>query len=88
MLLRHRLIVFLPLCAMLCMIVPTPAAPVTKPADASSPTVAVRLVGSDGKAGPVTEVSRVVKTDSEWEKQLGPTAYRVLRAKGTEAPFC
>ncbi len=88
MLLRHRLIVFLPLCAMLCMIVRTPAAPVTKPADSSSPTVAVRLVGSDGKPGPVTEVPRVVKTDSEWEKQLGPTAYRVLRAKGTEAPFC
>ena len=26
---------------------------------------------------------RVVKTDAEWEKQLGPEAYRILRAKGT-----
>ena len=51
-------------------------------------TVSVRLVGSDGKPGPVTEVTRVVKNDVAWEKQLGPEAYRVLRAKGTEAPFC
>ena len=48
-------------------------------------TVSVRLVGSDGKPGPVTEVTRVVKNDVAWEKQLGPEAYRVLRAKGTEA---
>ena len=51
-------------------------------------TVAVRLVGPDGKPGPVVQSPRVVKTDAAWEKQLGPEAYRVLRAKGTEAPFC
>ena len=50
-------------------------------------TVAVRLVGPDGKPGPVVQSPRVVKTDAAWEKQLGPEAYRVLRAKGTEAPF-
>jgi methionine-R-sulfoxide reductase len=50
--------------------------------------VSVRLIGPDGQPGPVVQSPRVVKTDSAWEKQLGPTAYRVLRAKGTEAPFC
>jgi len=55
---------------------------------ASTPVVSVRLIGPDGKPGPVTEMNRVVKTDAEWEKQLGQEAYRVLRAKGTEAPFC
>lgn len=64
------------------------ASPVTNSPETSSPPVAVRLVGPDGKPGPVTKVPRVVKTDVEWEKQLGTAAYRVLRAKGTEAPFC
>jgi methionine-R-sulfoxide reductase len=37
--------------------------------------------------GPV-ESPRVVKTDAEWQKQLGPKTYEVVRAKGTERPFC
>ena len=54
----------------------------------TSSIVAVRLVGPDGQPGPVTQSPRVVKTDAEWEQQLGSEAYRILRAKGTEAPFC
>jgi peptide-methionine (R)-S-oxide reductase len=32
-------------------------------------------------------LARVVKTEGEWRAQLDPEAYRVLRKKGTEAPF-
>lgn len=62
--------------------------PVISQADTPTNSVSVCLIGPDGKPGAVTMLPRVVKTDAQWEKQLGTEAYRILRAKGTEPPFC
>ncbi len=32
-------------------------------------------------------MTKVVKTESEWRQALDPEQYRILREKGTEAPF-
>jgi methionine-R-sulfoxide reductase len=34
-----------------------------------------------------TDSLKVEKTEEEWKKELTPEQYRVLRGKGTEAPF-
>lgn len=36
---------------------------------------------------PTSMTDKVEKTDAEWQKTLTPEQYRILRKKGTEAPF-
>ena len=57
-------------------------------APSESGVVTVRLMGVGGKLTAPTEVSKVVKTDAEWKKQLTANEYDITRGKGTEAAFC
>jgi methionine-R-sulfoxide reductase len=50
--------------------------------------VTVRLLGPDQQPLPPENVPSVKKTEEEWLRQLGPAAYRIVRAQGTERPFC
>lgn len=50
--------------------------------------VTVSLAGPDGRPLPPESTASVKKTDEEWRRQLGPETYRILRAQGTERPFC
>jgi peptide-methionine (R)-S-oxide reductase len=55
---------------------------------ASSSTVKVRLVGSNGLLTEPIDVPRVKKTDAEWRKLLTPEEYAIARGQGTEPAFC
>jgi len=40
-----------------------------------------------GKRLPATRLSKVIKREAEWQKQLSPLAYQVTRQEGTERAF-
>jgi len=42
---------------------------------------------NDGKRKSSESVAKVVKTDSEWQKQLSSGAYQITRREGTEIPY-
>jgi peptide-methionine (R)-S-oxide reductase len=63
---------------------------------ASSPTLAagaetgpVTIIpfSPDGKAGKPVTLPKVVKTDAEWQKQLGPNVYNITRRADTEVAW-
>lgn len=65
----------------------TPEEDVTAP-DPDVRTVSVRVFNQAGElVGPI-EMPAVEKTREEWLEELGPERFKILRADGTERPFC
>jgi methionine-R-sulfoxide reductase len=50
--------------------------------------VAVKVFDAEGKLVGPLEAPRLLLSDSEWKKRLTPEQYKIVRAKGTERPFC
>lgn len=46
-----------------------------------------KMVIFNAETGKAEEVERIIKSDAEWKKILTPEQYRIMRQKGTEAPF-
>jgi peptide-methionine (R)-S-oxide reductase len=46
-----------------------------------------KIAAADTSKNKIMDTTKIVKTDAEWEKELTPEQYRILREKGTERAF-
>jgi peptide-methionine (R)-S-oxide reductase len=53
----------------------------------NGPGVRIVLFRNDGQRGETIQVTKIVKTDAEWQKELTPEEFAVCRKKGTERAF-
>jgi peptide-methionine (R)-S-oxide reductase len=56
-------------------------------ARADADVVSIEQFGPDGRSRGRLSVARVVKTDTEWRRELSPQAWAVTRHEGTELAF-
>jgi peptide-methionine (R)-S-oxide reductase len=49
--------------------------------------IKIVLFLDNGKRGETIQVNKIVKTDTEWQKELTPEEFAVARKKGTERAF-
>jgi peptide-methionine (R)-S-oxide reductase len=59
----------------------------TQSASKPSKEISIENFSAAGKSEGVVRVSKVVKTEAEWRKQLVGLAFNVTRHEGTERPF-
>ncbi|GMW01889.1 MAG: hypothetical protein AMXMBFR84_30250 [Candidatus Hydrogenedentota bacterium] len=50
--------------------------------------IKVRVIGQDGQLTQAVELPKLILSDEEWKSRLTPDQFMILRAKGTERPFC
>ena len=55
--------------------------------DGTGPRKRLVLFRDNGRRGDIVEENKIVKSDTEWQKELTPEEFEVTRKKGTERAF-
>jgi methionine-R-sulfoxide reductase len=85
---KIRIVTAFTLVVLLSMVCALRSRPARADSTTQPATVKVKVFNDKGElVGPI-EMPSVVKSDAEWQKQLGEDVYKIARAKGTEPAFC